>query len=345
MIPVYQEDDAVMECAGHALTLDYPGDRFDVIVVADSLKKSTTDALMQLDCKVVYMNLRPRSKAKAINLAFVHLDKNDYDYCVVLDVDKHLSKNALHEFNEKFYLGAQAIQGQCVAKRITNPFQHLEAISQSIDNSIFRRGHTNLGLSAALTGSGMAFSYSLFKECMLYIDVTNGFDKDLEYEILSRRVKIHYLESVKVYSEKISSVEVLKKQRIRWFTAQIINMRKGIKFIFRRPSLEVLDKWWQMWLPSQFILVGFFSAMISVSIWFTGLSLLSLEFSSITFLLVLSLLTATPRRYYDRTLVKSLLKIPVTFFALTISFLSFPKAFNGFIRTPHQSHDTKTARI
>jgi hypothetical protein len=180
---------------------------------------------------------------------------------------------------------------------------------------------------------------------MLYINATNGFDKDLEYEILSRGVKIHYLESVKVYDEKISSVDVLKKQRTRWFAAQIINIRKGIKFIFRKPSLDVLDKWWQMWLPSRLLLVGFFSAMIAVSVWITGWSILTIEFTSITLLMGLALLIATPGKYYNRFLLKSLLKIPVSLITLTISLLSFTKAFKGFIHTPHQSHETKTARL
>ena len=39
----------------------------------------------------------------------------------------------------------------------------LDAVSEEINNSIFRKGHTRLGFSSGLSGSGMAFEYDLFK--------------------------------------------------------------------------------------------------------------------------------------------------------------------------------------
>lgn len=65
---------------------------------------------------------------------------------------------------------------------------YLDAISEEINNSIFRLGHVNLGMSAALIGSGMAFEYSLFYKAMMSNTSVGGFDRVLEMKLLYHRI-------------------------------------------------------------------------------------------------------------------------------------------------------------
>jgi hypothetical protein len=50
-----------------------------------------------------------------------------------------------------------AVQGHRTAKNTNNSWAILDAISEEINNNIFRKGHRVLGLSSAIIGSGMAF--------------------------------------------------------------------------------------------------------------------------------------------------------------------------------------------
>lgn len=334
LIPVYKSDEIILETASHALQLNYPKNSFNVIVIADSLKKETEILLIKMGCSVIRMTIQPRSKAKAINLALSILPKHYFDICLVLDADNWLSKDALHVFDQAYTSGARAMQGIRVAKSIGNPLENLEAISEGINNNLFRRGHQNLGLPAALAGSGMAFHYSLFKEIMSNIDAINGFDKDLEFEIISRGIFIHFLETALVYDEKVSSMQVLKNQRKRWFAAQIINIKKGVKFVFKYPSLSVIDKWWQMWLPSRLLLLVI-SAVITILLYVLELTIAAQINLLSTLVIGISLLIATPQNFFNKQLINSLTLIPASALALSWSMISFTGALKGFIHTPH----------
>jgi len=336
LLPVYKEDAVILDSARKAMALRYNPKKLDVCVIADSLQGVTHQALRDMGCVVIRMDLTPRSKAKAINLALSQLPADLYDVCLVLDADNHLAADALVQINDCFQAGAKAIQCQRVAKEISTPISALDAISEGINNAIFRKGHRVAGLSAALAGSGMAFEYHFFKEVMSRIDATNGFDKDLEFEVISSGIKIEYLESVPVFDEKVSSLEVLQKQRTRWFAAQVINIRKGFYFFTKSPSLDVLDKWWQMWLPSRLLLLGFMGVVTLTSIVFqkNGFTWL---FLVATLGAGLALVLATPRKYIQHNGLTVLAHLPGSFFTLILSLLSMGRARKGFIHTPHQS--------
>jgi hypothetical protein len=54
------------------------------------------------------------------------------------------------------------VQGHRAAK-IQGAFAMLDAMSEEINNNIYSKGHRTIGMSSRLVGSGMAFSYQLFK--------------------------------------------------------------------------------------------------------------------------------------------------------------------------------------
>ena len=336
LLPVYKEDEVILESAWKALNLNYNKTKFNVLVIADSLHGITKVKLKSMGCRVVVMDLKPRSKAKAINLALSQVPDNQYDVALVLDADNYLSQDALIQINSAFNSGADAIQCQRVAKEVTTPVSILDAISEGINNTIFRKGHRVVGLSAALSGSGMAFDYSLFKKVMSRIEATNGFDKDLEFEIISSGIKIEYLESVYVSDEKVASLEVLKNQRTRWFAAQLINIKKGFKFFKRNPSVDLFDKWFQMWIPSRLLLVGFMLFVSLLSFLFQN-EILTTALIASTACTIIALILATPRKYATKNLKTILVNLPASFFTLLISLFSIQKAMKGFIHTPHSS--------
>ena len=78
-------------------------------------------------------------------------------------------------------------QGHRIAKNVNNSFAILDAISEEINNLIFRKAHRVVGLSSALIGSGMAFDYKIFKKEMKDIKAIGGFDKELEMNFLQKK--------------------------------------------------------------------------------------------------------------------------------------------------------------
>src|SRR6478752_8720518 len=53
LMPSYKEDEVILQSAFIALEQTYPKDRFDIVVIADSLKSETVTRLKKMPIKVV----------------------------------------------------------------------------------------------------------------------------------------------------------------------------------------------------------------------------------------------------------------------------------------------------
>jgi len=198
LIPGYKEDNVIVEVARRALEQSYPESLFNVVVIADSFTDITLCKLEKLPVTLVKVSFEKSTKSKALNKA-MQVIGDDYDVALVLDADNIMQYEFLESINTAFNKGFKVVQGHRIAKNTNTPMAILDAISEEVNNHIFRKGHRVLGLSSALIGSGMAFEYDFFKETMAKVNAVGGFDKELELKLLKDGNRIEY-------SSKIRSV-------------------------------------------------------------------------------------------------------------------------------------------
>ncbi|HZE84779.1 MAG TPA: glycosyltransferase family 2 protein, partial [Puia sp.] len=164
VIPSYKEDKIIVDTAMQALRHDYPPERFTVTVIADRLQPETVIRLKALPINLVVPSWEKSMKAKSLNAAFQQLPSDHYDLALILDADNIMSPGCLEKVNHAFHSGWKVIQCHRTAKNKNNSVAILDALSEEMNNTIFRRGQRALGLSCALIGSGMAFQFDLLKE-------------------------------------------------------------------------------------------------------------------------------------------------------------------------------------
>ncbi|WP_421870844.1 glycosyltransferase [Marinoscillum sp.] len=338
MIPAYKEDGVIVDSAIKALDQVYPPTRYSVYVIADSLQEKTLQLLRELPIQVVEVSFEKSTKAKALNTAMQQLDSS-YQIAVVLDADNVMELNFLQHINQAYNTGLSAMQGHRVAKNQENNLAILDAISEEINNGIFRKGHQAFGLSSALIGSGMAFDLSLFKNEMAKIDAIGGFDKELELRLLKRKIRIGYLEEALVYDEKVSKTEAFTNQRTRWIAAQIryglSSFGDAVYHLITRGNLDYFDKSLQFLLPPRLILLGLLTVL---AVLFTALQFPYWEWTLGGWAaLIAALLIATPSHLLNRKAAKACLHLPKTFWLMIKALAGFKKAKNNFLHTPHQS--------
>ena len=166
----------------------------------------------------------------------------------------------LKKINAAFEHNFIAVQGHRTAKNTNNSWATLDAISEEINNNIFRKGHRVLGLSSAIIGSGMAFKYNYFKSLMSTVTAVGGFDKEIELKMLKEGRKIVYLEDAVVFDEKIQKSEVFGNQRRRWLSAQLHYFRKdflnALKDLILKGNIDYFDKAIQFIQPPRILLLG-----------------------------------------------------------------------------------------
>ncbi|MEX0359716.1 MAG: glycosyltransferase, partial [Allomuricauda sp.] len=241
--------------------------------------------------------------------------------------------------------GYRVVQGHRIAKNTNTSFAILDAISEEVNNHIFRKGHRVLGLSSALIGSGMAFDYYFFKHTMAHVNAVGGFDKELELKLLKNRTKIEYLNDALVLDEKVQKSEVFANQRKRWLSAQFVYFGRyfvpGLKELFTKGNIDFFDKVYQMVSPPRVLLLGLvtlFSGLYLVINLVIPNDLLVVPaiYWHISFgLTMLAFVFAIPKKYYSASTLRAVLTLPKAFFLMFLSLFKLKGANKKFIHTQH----------
>jgi cellulose synthase/poly-beta-1,6-N-acetylglucosamine synthase-like glycosyltransferase len=308
--------------------------------------KNKTFVLLRKEAvNIIEVKFDVSTKAKSLNKAMENIPDN-YDGVIILDADNLMDFNFIKIMNNAMDSGCKAIQGHRIAKNLNTSFAVLDAISEEVNNHIFRQGHRALGLSSALIGSGMAFEYQLFKNYMAGID-SHAEDKELEIKLLSNNHKIEYIENAYVLDEKVSRSDVFLKQRSRWIANQMLYARryflKALASLFKG-NIDYFDKVFQFFLPPRVILLGLTYLLFLLSAIFNPFGFF-LGWLTVFVFVNLAIITSVPRRFFSKGTLKHLLRLPQGFLLMVLSILNFKEARKSFNPTPHFTEDKEDDEI
>ena len=344
LIPGYKEDEVIIDVAKDALEQDYPSEKYDVVIIADSFQTETITRLKELPIQVIEVKFDKSTKSKALNKAMAQLTDN-YDIAVILDADNVMAADFLLKVNAAFEHNYMAVQGHRAAKNMDTNLALLDAISEEINNHIFRKGHRILGLSSAIIGSGMAFKYDFFKSLMASVTAIGGFDKEIELKMLKNNHKIEYLDDAIVYDEKVQKAEVFSNQRRRWLSAQLHYFRQdfgsSLKALLLQGNIDYFDKAIQFIQPPRILLLGavlFFGTLfLVINIFIVANTLFSYLWISIVLLCLLAFLFSIPLSFYNISTLKALGSLPKGMFLMFGSLMKIKGANKQFIHTKHST--------
>ena len=332
-VPSYKGDRVIMDSVNSLLNQDYPSEFYDIIVISDRMEEETNLAIYDLPVRLYEIAPDNSSKAYALNYAVDMLGSEKFDIAVVIDADNVVESNFLTSINDAYYSGSEAIQTHRTAKNLDTDIAILDALSEGINNSIFRLGHVNLGLSSALIGSGMAFDYKWFRENVKKLK-TAGEDKELESLLLKDRIYIDYLNNVFVFDEKTKKADAFSRQRRRWLASQLGSLKKGIKDLpsaLWTMNVDYIDKIIQwMLLPRVFVL-----GIITIATLLT--TVLNFGMSVKWWLLMIGLLftfvIAVPDFIANRNNIRAIRKVPLIFILMFINLFRLKGVNKKFIHT------------
>ena len=340
LYPAYNEDRVIVNSVHTFLGQYYPYKGFHVAVISDHMQPETNEKLAQLPITLLQPVFEKSSKAKAMQYAMDQIKEN-YDYVVILDADNVVNSDFLQQLNEVCSKGYKAIQCHRCAKNSNNDIAVLDGVSEEINNTIFRKAHNRIGLSSALIGSGMCFSYKWFKENVYKLS-TAGEDRELEALLLRQRIHIHYEPTIHVYDEKVSNKDNFQKQRLRWMTAQIQSLFSLLPYAPKalvEGNIDYIDKTFQQALiPRSMLIVLTF--MLAVLI-----TLLSREWCLKWWLLFLficmSLYVSTPKQLRSHSVFGKILSIPTLVWKMILNILKIDRKNTDFIHTTHDQEEKK----
>lgn len=333
LIPAYKEDKVIMDSVNSILEQDYPIDKIELVVISDKMKEETNNALSKFPLTILEINPEKSSKGFALNYAMNNIAESNYGMVVILDADNVVDPSFLSHLNNAYYLGSRAIQTHRVAKNINSQVAILDAISEEINNSIFRKGHVNMGLSSALIGSGMAIDYKWFKAHSGKL-VSAGEDKELEIMLLKENIFIDYLDQVFVYDQKVEKEKAFYNQRRRWLAAQFWSLYVGLKYIPKAlfsANVDYLDKMLQWAMLPRIMVIGVIATMLVITTFFS--LYLSLKWWFILLLLLFALAIAIPDYLITKQSTKAIKRLPILLLLMFLNMFRLRGASKNFIHT------------
>ncbi len=227
VVPTYNEEKVIKKRIGNLLSLDYPKDKYEIIVV-DS---SSTDRTVQIVESIIEkrINSKPtlklvgegerRGKASAINLGKKYARGG---VVLVTDANSIFDINVLKELMPYFKdPKVGAVGGQYVVLNPDSPLTFSTQFYWDLEY-IMRRGEANLDSACLFHGEINAWRKELVNadERMLSEDL------DMAIQIRKKGYRIEYEPNAIVYEPAPNTVEDQIKQRKRTSVGTIQNMVK-----------------------------------------------------------------------------------------------------------------------
>ena len=333
IVTAYEQTHLLQDVLNSILKLNYS--HYHVYVVADNCDISNlTFSYAQVTV------LRPEEVlASNTKSHFYAIDRfvQEHDVLTIIDSDNLVHPDYLCELNLFFNHGFQAVQGIRVPKSLNTTLACLDAARDIYYNFYDGCLLFELGSSATLAGSGMAFRTELYKECLDNIVIGGaGFDKVLQAEIVKRGHIIAHAPKAVVCDEKTSYSKQLINQRSRWintwfkyfwFGGELLvqgikrNNRNQILFgvTLLRPPLFIF-----ILLSMLCMLVNIMTTPIYALYWFGAF-----------FLFFLSFIIPLRANRSSMKIYRSLLSIPKFIFLQIISLIYSKRANRRSIATKH----------
>ena len=343
LITTYKEDDVIINTVKSAADHNYPRDKFDVFVAAHKLKPSTIDALKKLTAEITEVKFEMGSKARSLNYLLNNIDPARYDIAVILDADNVMMPGFLEKINTAFQKGYRSVQGHRTAKNRNTSIAILDAISEEVNNHLFRRAPRVLGFSSSLIGSGMAFEFPTLVRIYNKPGILDNpaCDREVDFELMKEGIMIEYLDDAIVLDEKVSRQEIFEKQRRRWLESQFSH----IKLFFSKKEQvahKTKDYWNKLFvnlLPPRIFFIGIFSLIFVICIlqYFTHSNITGIQIRWWILLFIgflIAMMAAIPSRFMKLSTLAAFLYIPSLFLSYLRAAFTMKSDRKEFVHTP-----------
>lgn len=282
VVPAYNEESSLPRTLKNLFEVDYPDDKFDIIVIADNCTDNTAEVAREKGAEVmVRTNPEKRGKGYALRWCFDQLIEknttNRYDSAIVVDADSIVSNNLLRVMNKYRENGAEVIQGYLTVD--SNPgvwTSEIIRIGFTLYNFVRPLARRAMSCPAGLRGNGMCFSMEVLKQVPWD---AYSLTEDLEYgiKLLLNDVNIVFAPEAIGFNVVPENPENAESQRERWEIGRLPILKnyfgKLFKEVFKRRSFKVLDTLIDLVTPPlvNMMIVAFAMTLVSLVLWFLGL--------------------------------------------------------------------------
>ncbi len=235
VVPAHDEEAGIARTVSSLLALDWPSDRFRVLVVADNCTDRTAERAEASGALVlVRRDARRRGKGYALGFAFERvLADGVADAAVVVDADTVATRNLLSAFAARLEAGELAVQARNTVLNADASWRtRLMALAFVLINEVRSLGRERLRVSCGLRGNGMCISREALRRAPYE---AFSIAEDLEYGIVlgEAGIRVAYAGEACVQSEMVTGERASRSQRRRWEGGRRALRRRYVSTLLR----------------------------------------------------------------------------------------------------------------
>ena len=247
LVPAHNESAGIVRTIDNLKTLDWPQDRYRLIVIADNCDDDTAERARSAGAVVIERtDSSLRGKGHALAFAFARsIEQSWADAVVVVDADSVASANLLEACAARIEAGAAAVQ---VHYGTLNPDAswrtRLLSIALAAIHILRSRARERLKLSCGIRGNGWCVTRSTLASVpYAAYSLTEDVEFGIDLGLAGRRV--HYADEAQVLGEMVASEKASRSQRQRWESGRFQLLRaRGLPLLWqglRRLSPMCID--------------------------------------------------------------------------------------------------------
>lgn len=338
VVPAHDEERVIGGIVSDLMRQDYPTDCHEVWVLADRCSDGTAEAARGLGARVMERTDGPPGKGQLLGWFLERRGLAPGEVLVVFDADNRIAPATLGQISDVCDAGHRVVQCYLdVSNPDASPLALASALSYWAGNRMVQLSRSNLGWSADLGGTGMAFEESVLGEVGAF-GASNVEDNELALRLALAGIPIYWAHHIRILDEKPVAARVAVRQRARWkagkreLRARYLS-RLGKKWL-ERPSMATLDQMIRLVNPGR-SLVALVSAIVWVGAvigpgWFFSWRL----WATAT---LVQLLTPIPFLLRDRIPLRHVVRFPILVLlpALAIPIGVASRRIRGWYHTPH----------
>lgn len=216
MVPCWNEGKTLEKTVESLRKIDYPQDKFFMILVDDGSKDNTWDLMQQYknDPQIQIFTQENGGKHKALNNALSHANT---DLVASIDADTVIKEDALRKATA-YFISEKQLSALGCSVLIKSPKSFVQK-AQSVEYQMFSFSKKMLGfLGGVLVAPG---AFSIFKREILskiggWNDGNGLEDLELTYRFQINGYKVEHCHTAIAYTTGPKTLPKLFKQRLRW---------------------------------------------------------------------------------------------------------------------------------
>ncbi|MBN1038548.1 glycosyltransferase family 2 protein [Clostridium botulinum] len=242
MVPAHNEAIVIRKTVESLLELDYPHDRYEIIIINDNSSDNSAEILQAVKEKVLDRNLMiintdnitgGKGKSNALNIG---LEKSKGEILAVYDADNTPDSKALkylvQTLLEDDKLGAVIGKFRCrnKDKNLLTNFINIETLTYQW---MAQAGRWEMFKLCTIPGTNFVVRRNIMEEMNGWDTKAITEDTEVSFRIYMMGYKIKFMPLAVTYEQEPQTLNVWFKQRIRWAKGNTYVVIKNFKYLFK----------------------------------------------------------------------------------------------------------------